>query len=63
MVVGVGVVYAFDMGNITKNIDKVKEVKADIDNVKKDIKDSNYTKAKEDGSKVLTKAKAIYKGK
>ena len=63
MVVGLSVASAFDMGSITKNIEKAKEVKTDVINVKKDVKDSNYTGAKEDGTKVLTKAKVIYKGK
>ena len=62
-VVSLTIATAFDLGSISKNIEKAKDIKKDVKAVKQDIKDKNYTKAKDDGSKVIDKAKIIYSGK
>jgi len=62
-VVSLTIATAFDLGSISKNIEKAKDIKKDVKAVKQDIKDKNYTKAKDDGSKVIDEAKVIYSGK
>jgi len=58
---GLSVANAFDVDRIAKRVERVKEVRKDVAQVRSDVKDKNYTGAIDNGKKIAKKAKEIYK--